>query len=149
MSGRTHEQLLRDYFRQVSADYYTADAVLRDMSSPGPLHGREAIRRFLRMYLEEGFPDGRYELHRVMSDAGGVMAEWTFRGTNTGPLMGTEPTGRRVEFSGVSVYEVEGELFSRARIYYDTGALADQLGLTGGRVPPGERARWGEWWEDG
>jgi hypothetical protein len=46
---------------------------------------------------------------------------------------------RNVEFSGVSAYEIEQGLFTEARIYYDTGALADQLGLLGQRLPRSER----------
>jgi predicted ester cyclase len=83
----------------------------------------------------------------VLADDRCAVAEWTFRGTHTGPAMGVPPTGRRVEFSGVSIYEIEGGSFSRARIYYDTGTLADGLGFTGGRLPETERSRWAEWWE--
>lgn len=148
MSALANQQLVRDYFRNPSADAFTADALLHDTSQPHPLRGRDSIEAFLRMLLQEAFPDGAYEVHAVLADERCAMAEWTFRGTNTGPVMEFPATGRAVEFSGVSVYEFEGESFSHVRIYYDTGTLADQLGLTGGRIPVSERSRWTEWWAE-
>lgn len=147
MSAKENHELVQRYFQGPNADFFTEDAQLHDTSQPQPLRGRTAIAAFLQMFLGEAFPDGAYELHNVITDQRCAMAEWTFRGTNTGPAMGDPPTGRLVEFSGVSVYEVQDGRFRRARIYYDTGRLADQLGFTGGRIPATERARWDEWWE--
>lgn len=146
MPVQTNEQLVRDYFRSPGPEPFVEDAQLHDTSQPGPLRGRESIGAFLRMF-HDAFPDGAYELHHVVADAALCMAEWTFRGINTGPAMGVPPTGRRVEFSGVSVFEIQGGRFARGRIYYDTGTLADQLGLTGERVPRSERSAWADWWE--
>lgn len=147
MSAQANQQLIRKYFQNVSADFFAEDAQLHDTSQPRPLKGRESIRAFLRIFLDEAFPDGAYELHSVIADERCGMAEWTFRGTNTGAVMDSPATGRSVEFSGVSVYEIEDGRFRRARIYYDTGNLAEQLGFTGGRIPQTERGRWTEWWE--
>jgi steroid delta-isomerase-like uncharacterized protein len=148
MSAASNEQLIRRYFENVDADFYTENAELHDMSQPRPLKGRAAIRAFLQMYLGEAFPTGGYQVNRVFADDGGAAAEWTFRGSNTGPLMGVPPTQRAVEFSGVSVYEIEDGLFTRARIYYDSGALAEQLGLFGQRLPRSEREQWHHWWSE-
>lgn len=135
MSASHNQSLIRRYFAGIDADYYAEDAELHDMSQERPLRGRAAIREFLRMYLGEAFPEGEYQLHRVFADETGAAAEWTFRGTNSGPLLGVEPTHRAVEFSGVSLYDIADGLFTRVRVYYDTGALADQLGLVGHRLP--------------
>jgi steroid delta-isomerase-like uncharacterized protein len=146
MSAADNAELVRRYFQKVDAGYYAADAELQDMSQPQALQGREAIRDFLAMYLGEAFPDGAYQLHRVLADEVSAAAEWTFRGTNTGPLMGEPATGREVVFSGVTVYDIRDGLFTRACVYYDTGLVADQLGLVGQRLPLRERERWTEWW---
>lgn len=148
MSAADNEQLVRRYFEKLDADFYTDDAQLRDMSQPRPLRGREAIRSFLAMYLGEAFPDGAYQLHRVVADRNGAAVEWTFRGVNTGSLMGVPATRRAVEFSGVSVYEIENGRFTHARIYYDSATLAEQLGLLGQRLPRSERELWHDWWQD-
>ena len=146
MSAQANEQLIREYFQSVRGDYFSEDAQLHDISQPQPLQGRASIEAFLRMF-GAAFPDGAYELRVVLAGDRSGIAEWTFRGTHTGSAMGAEPSGRPIEFSGVSVYEIEDGRFVRGRIYYDTGNLADQLGFTGGRIPPGERDRWTEWWE--
>ena len=147
MTARSNQQLVRDYLRELSADYFAEDAQLHDTSQPAPLRGRDSIRSFLRMFAGEAFPDGAYEVHNVVADDRCAVAEWTFRGTQSGPAMGAPATGRRVEFSGVSVYEIADGAFTRARIYYDTGTLADQLGFSGDRLPLSERSRWSDWWE--
>jgi predicted ester cyclase len=57
--------------------------------------------------LAVGFPDGRhrvYLLQRVGPDK--VLAYWTFTGTNTGPLFGAPPTGRRVEIDGTDLLRI-------------------------------------------
>ncbi|CAN5790207.1 hypothetical protein BH23GEM6_BH23GEM6_01390 [soil metagenome] len=146
MPAAENEQLVRSYFSDISADYYSEDAELHDMSQAQPLRGREAIRGFLTMYLEEAFPEGAYQVNRVIADADGAAAEWTFRGLNQGPLMGVDATHRSVEFSGVSVYQIRDGRFTSARIYYDSGTLADQLGVLGQRLPRSEREHWQDWW---
>jgi hypothetical protein len=57
--------------------------------------------------LAGGFPDGRhrvYLLERVGPDK--VLAYWTFTGTNTGPLFGAPPTGRRVDIDGTDLLRI-------------------------------------------
>lgn len=147
MSAQANEKLIREYLASPSGEFFAENAQFHDISQPEPLRGRDSIRTFLKMFFGEAFPDGAYQLHSAIADDRHAMVEWTFRGTHTGSLMGAPPTGRVVEFSGVSVYEIENGKFARARIYYDTGNLADQLGLTGGRIPQTERIRWVDWWE--
>jgi steroid delta-isomerase-like uncharacterized protein len=148
MPAAENEQLVRRYFDRIDADFYSEDAELHDISQPHPLRGREAIRAFLTMYLDEAFPEGAYQVNRIFADEGGAAVEWTFRGANTGPLMGVPATLRAVEFSGVSVYEIEQGLLTRARIYYDSATLAEQLGLFGQRLPRSERDQWQDWWRE-
>jgi len=147
MSAQANQQLVREYFRAPDASYFAEDGQLHDTSQPHALRGRDAIGTFLRMFVPEALPGGAYDLHNVLADERRAVAEWTFRGTHSGPAMEVAPTGRRVEFSGVSVYEIQEGRFVRARIYYDTGTFADQLGFVGDRLPRRERRRWAEWWE--
>jgi predicted ester cyclase len=66
-----------------------------------------------------------------------VVAEWTWLGTNTGPLItldGSEipATGKTVELSGVSVLTVRDGKPASERDYVDTAAMTSQLRLMAG-----------------
>jgi steroid delta-isomerase-like uncharacterized protein len=99
----------------------------------GRREGREAIGA----YLEEGdkpFSDIRMETSRMTEEGDTVVAEWTWWGTHTAPLVmpdGTEipPTGKTVELPGVSVLTIMDGRFATDREYLDAAAMASQLGL--------------------
>lgn len=145
MPAERNREIIRGYLRRPTAEAYAQDAELHDTSQPAPFRGHAEIGAFLEMFLE-AFPEGEYELHSLLADGDAVAAEWTFRGVNRGSAMGHPPTGRAVEFAGASVYDLRDGRIQRARVYYDTGRLAEQLGLTGARIPASERLRWQEWW---
>jgi steroid delta-isomerase-like uncharacterized protein len=75
--------------------------------------------------------------HRYTSyvEAGDDFAdEWVFVGTHTGPLTlpdGTElpPTGKRVEVEGMEIVRLRDGKIVANNLYYDTFAVAAQLGL--------------------
>ena len=63
-----------------------------------------------------------------------IAAEWTFAGTNTGPLVmpdGTElpPTGKRIEFKGMELVQFRDGKAAVDHVYWDNMAFAGQLGL--------------------
>ena len=148
MSADETRQLVERYYGAPSADFYREDAEFHDMSQPRPLRGRDEIAAFLRMFHHDAFPGGSYEVRTVVAEDAHAAVEWVFRGVNTGSAMGGPATGRAVEFPGVSVYRVSGGAIDAVHVYYDTGRLATQLGLTGGRIPSTERERWFEWWRE-
>ena len=60
--------------------------------------------------------------------------EWTFVGTHTGPLSlpdGTDvpPSGKRLEIRGMELVKVREGKIVVDNLYYDTSAVAVQLGL--------------------
>jgi predicted ester cyclase len=73
----------------------------------------------------QAFPDARYEPGRRSADASGnvVVEEWTVRGTHESPFMGHPPTGARVGFDAVTIYEFENGLIRRDRSYADMSKL--------------------------
>ena len=130
MAASDAEKVIHDYFGAHDATrFFDAGSEFHDMSQAAPFVGPEAIGAMLQTFYEDAFSDAHAELSRLWaSDEGTVTAEFVFLGTNTGSLMGNEPTGRTVRIPMCVVYEVEGEVIRRARLYYDTGSLAGQLG---------------------
>jgi predicted ester cyclase len=55
----------------------------------------------------EAFPDLTIADHHLIAAGDIAAVRWTATGISSGPFMGLEPTGKPVEFTGVSMYRVE------------------------------------------
>jgi predicted ester cyclase len=87
---------------------------------------------YLRQFLG-AFPDLHLNVWSKVTSGELVCDEWTFTGTNTGPLRlaagHNAATGRYVELRGCEVATIEdGQIISH-RVYYDQVDLLAQLGL--------------------
>ena len=105
------------------------------LTVPGapPAEGREAIRQLWSTFLD-AFPHDSPTITRMTAEGDVVAVEFRSSGTNSGPLTlptgGTIPaTGRRVELTGVSISEVEGDHIKRETFYWDSASFLMQLGL--------------------
>lgn len=82
------------------------------------------------------FPDGKIEVTNLVAQGDLVVAEFTGRGTHTGPLMGPggeiPPTGRRVELQCVECLRFRNGKIVEARAYFDAATLMTQIGITAG-----------------
>ncbi len=98
-----------------------------------PLKGREAITAYWRQQLES-FPDSKVTVHRMVAEGDTVVTEYTYTGTNTGPLR--LPTGetlpatnRRVTGPGLDIGTAENGKVKSLHQYFDTMSSMVQLGL--------------------
>jgi predicted ester cyclase len=122
--------LIRTYLSSRDSALFAVDAEFRFMSQSEPLRGRRAIDTILRMLYDEMFSEVELEASSLLVVGKGVVAELTFYGTNTGPLMGFPPTGKRIAVPMAAIYEVEDSHISRVRLYYDSVSITRQLGLS-------------------
>jgi predicted ester cyclase len=74
------------------------------------------------------FPDGFVEMTNVFAVARWVAVEWRAQGTQTGPLRGEPPSGRRFERRGCAVAEVEEGKIVRYRDYFDRAQMYEGSG---------------------
>lgn len=117
-----------------------ADDAVQGMPD-GVFEGRAAIRKRLANELD-AIPDVTHTVVSFVEQGDAFADEWTFVGTQTGPLTlpdGTvlPPTGKRVEVRGKEVVRVGPEVkIVLNTLYYDNLAVAAQLGL----VPEGASA---------
>jgi steroid delta-isomerase-like uncharacterized protein len=119
-------------------ELYAGEAVQR--MHDGVFEGLAAIHARLARDLD-AFPDAKYVVESFVEDGDTFADEWTFTGTNTGPLRlpdGTEvrATGRPVEIRGMELVELRGGKIVVDNLYYDFMATVAQLGL----VPAGVTA---------
>jgi steroid delta-isomerase-like uncharacterized protein len=118
---------------------FTEDGTYTDPTvTGGPLNG-SALAEHARA-LFTGFPDLTFEILRAQPHdngaRGAVVASWLMRGTNTGPLRGLAPTGRRVELRGVDVITFTDGKITSVEGMFDRQTLSEQLGMQMRAVPP-------------
>jgi steroid delta-isomerase-like uncharacterized protein len=107
--------------------YYTDDVYFHDVTAD-PCVGKAEMRDFMAIFYR-GFPDLRIEITNVVAQGRLVVAEYDLLGTHTGVFLEHPPTGRAFCIPAVSVYEHNGQLFTRETVYYDSASLFGQLGL--------------------
>jgi steroid delta-isomerase-like uncharacterized protein len=127
-------QLVRDEIEDLSRGdleavlgYYTDDVFFHDVSSE-PCRGKAAMRDFMAIFYR-GFPDLHIEIRNIIAQGRLVVAEYDLLGTHTGVFLDHPASGRSFRIPAVSVYEHNGELFTRETVYYDSADLFGQLAL--------------------
>lgn len=78
-----------------------------------------------------GFPNAELQTHNTVVNKNQILAEWTFRGTNTGIFNQMLATGKKVDISGfVAVqFNNRGKILEED-IYYNELEFLQQLGYT-------------------
>ena len=109
---------------------FTDDATYRD-GFFGPHAGRAALRAMFERMFREG-RDYRWQMDAIVADAHRAAAEWTFGYTATAAVPRSE--GRRVRFSGMSIFDLDGGRIRAYREYADTGVALLQLGFAPGSL---------------
>ncbi len=116
------------------AKNYVVDWVCGDAFENPPASAEESAAFFPAWFV--GFDDIDYEVKRTIAAETVVVTEWVFTGTHTGPLgppvfeEQLDPTGRTIQFRGVTVYDVSGGLIQRETIYMDLATLLVELGAS-------------------
>ena len=110
---------------------YTEDATR--VTPMGTFEGRAAIHEAASRE-KAAFPDRTMTVDVCVEQGDIMAAEWTFVGTNTGPLVmpdGTElpPTGKRIEFKGMELVQFRDGKGAVHHEYWDSMAVAGQLGV--------------------
>jgi predicted ester cyclase len=73
--------------------------------------------------FRQGFPDVTSTIEDLIAEGDKVVARWRSRATHQGEYMGIAPTGKEVEFTGISVYRIEEGKIAQS------WNIEDQLGL--------------------
>jgi steroid delta-isomerase-like uncharacterized protein len=76
-----------------------------------------------------GLPDFQVAADELIAEGDRAVKRWTASGHHNGVLAGIPPTGQAIQFSGVSLYRLEGERIVESWYVYDMLGLAQQLGL--------------------
>ena len=78
--------------------------------------------------FRRGFPDVVSTIEDLVAEGDRVAAHWRARATHLGQYAGIPPTGKEVEFTGISMYRIEeGEIAESWTVEDDLG-LMRQIG---------------------
>lgn len=94
----------------------------------GQVQGPEGYRMFFTG-LRTAFPDMRVALETVVADDESIAFAYTLTGTQTGPLMGFAPTGKKIKIRGMQISKFKnGKMVERWGSSDELGML-QQLGI--------------------
>jgi predicted ester cyclase len=78
--------------------------------------------------FRRGFPDVVSTIEDLVAEGDRVAARWRARATHQGEYVGVPPTGKEVEFTGISVYRIEGGRIAESWTVEDELGLMRQIG---------------------
>src|SRR5215210_1727617 len=78
--------------------------------------------------FRRGFPDVTSTIEDLIAEGDKVVARWRSRATHQGGYMGIAPTGKEVEFTGISVYRIEAGKIAQSWNEEDELGLMRQIG---------------------
>jgi len=78
--------------------------------------------------FRQGFPDVVSTIEDLIAEGDKVMARWRARATHQGEYMGIPPSGKEVEFTGISVYRIEAGKIAESWNVEDELGLMRQIG---------------------
>ena len=146
---RTPEETVRSYFDAViardpeaMAEHWAEDGI-EEILPVGIFRGPEEVKAWFTE-LFTAVPDFDMTLERVLAQENNVLVQWRASGDFTGgPLIGVEPTGRRIELRGLDWLEVEGDKVVRNTAFADGAALARDMGMLPPQGSAAEKALFG------
>lgn len=96
----------------------------------GQVAGPEGYRMFFTG-LRNAFPDMSVALETLVADEDAIAFAYTISGTQTGPLMGFAPTGKKIKIRGLQISRFkDGKMVERWGSSDELGML-QQLGIWG------------------
>jgi steroid delta-isomerase-like uncharacterized protein len=109
-------------------EYVAADYLEHNTASPEDIHGREGYKANVEM-VRTAFPGMEVTTENLVAEGERVAFRYTITGTHEGELMGIEPTGTEVNFSGMAIARFEDGKVVEDWSNVDLFGLMQQLGV--------------------
>jgi steroid delta-isomerase-like uncharacterized protein len=127
VARRIYEEILGEGNVEL-ADELIAEDVVEPNRPPGLPDGREGFKQWVSM-MRAIFPDLSVGVDLMLAEDDLVAARATWTGTNTGPLMGREPTGKQISVTSTDIFRVADGVCTEHLGDYDQLGMFRQLGL--------------------
>lgn len=113
-------------------DQYVAETYREhNNAAPKPIEGPDGYKENVQM-ARRAFPDMEVTTEDLIVEGNKVVNHYTITGTHTGPMMGVDPTGREVRFSGIALIEFEDGQIVEDWSNIDVLGLMRQIGALDG-----------------
>ena len=114
---------------EVVDEVMAADARYHGPHMPDGLGDRESWRGAIEMY-RGAFPDSRVTFEDLIVCGDDiVVGRWRATGTHTEPLPNVEPTGKRIDIGGITIYRLASGKIVEAWEQLDLLGMWQQLGV--------------------
>src|ERR671912_934561 len=78
--------------------------------------------------FRQGFPDVTSTIEDLIAEGDKVVARWRSHATHQGDYLGIAPSGKEVEFTGISLYRIEKDKIAESWTVEDELGLMRQIG---------------------
>jgi predicted ester cyclase len=112
----THEIMVSELYERVwsDGDYSAVERLIAPTytihSDPGDAWEGQSLDHLTYVeridFSRAAFPDLRFEMHDLVAAGDRVAVRWSAAGTQLGALPGLPASGRRLRFSGQTIYEL-------------------------------------------
>jgi steroid delta-isomerase-like uncharacterized protein len=109
------------------AGEFFAPDVLIHSAQPGTPPGIAGVTATVTM-MRTAFPDLKISNESMIAEGDLLTARWVARGTHRGELLGAPPTGKQVEFGGISIVRMSGGKIAEIWGQSDLLSLMQQIG---------------------
>jgi predicted ester cyclase len=118
-----HRALVRRYYDQVWNQFHL-DEANNIFAPPFDVEGiQETIVR-----IHYGIPDIHLEVHDILAEGELVAVSFTASGTHSAELFGGAPTGNKIRFDGMEIFQFKDGKIVAKHTNYDRMNLLRQLG---------------------
>lgn len=90
------------------------------------IQGAESAKGFIGGFVK-GIPDAKYEVLDTLTDGNKVIARWRCTGTQTGDFYGMPPSGKSIDVTGITIFEIVDNQISQLWNNWDQFTLVQQL----------------------
>ncbi len=108
--------------------HFTEDCVYEDMAMGVVNRGRDGLRHFAREVLAT-MPDFKVVYERRFATETEGAGEWVITATWNGPFEGVDCTGKKIRFTGLSIYRFRDGLISYAKDCWDYTVMMKAFGV--------------------
>jgi steroid delta-isomerase-like uncharacterized protein len=129
---RVREAIVRQHAEaedrhDVEATLATFHRARYEIAALGVSEGSAAVRDLLNGMIT-GFPDWHIETGEFRHGDDFVFVEVRMSGTQNGPWVGWEPTGRKMDVTVACIFEFEEDRLICEKVYFDMATVMRQLG---------------------
>lgn len=90
------------------------------------IKGAEAAKGFIGGFIK-GIPDANYKVVETLVNENKVITRWICTGTQTGNFFGSEPTGKAIDVTGITIFEIIEGKINQLWNNWDQFTLVQQL----------------------